>query len=202
MNWKSREGPTEGEAQLGERCRVESGVTFKRATDGSEPTVVGADAVIRSGTILYPDVHIGDRFVTGHDALIREGTTIGDDVLVGTQTVIDGASDIGSSVSLQTGVYIPRRTTVGDRVFVGPRAVLTNDPYPLRRDVVLRGPILGDGVSVGANATLLPGVTVGEGSFVAAGAVVTEDVPPGTLALGAPARHRPLPEELSAPNEF
>ncbi|MFC7229637.1 N-acetyltransferase [Salinirubellus salinus] len=187
--------------RLGDGCSVDTGVTFREPGDGQVPPVLGDDAVVRSGTIIYPDVVGGDRFVTGHDVLVREETTIGDDVLVGTQTVIDGATEVGSEVSLQTGVYVPRETTIGDRVFVGPRAVLTNDPYPLRREVDLVGPTLADGVSVGANATLLPGVTVGEGAFVAAGAVVTTDVPAETLAVGAPARHEPLPESLDAPNQ-
>jgi len=93
-----------------------------------------------------------------------------------------------------------KNTTLGDRVFVGPNAVLTNDPAPLRRETDLEGPTLEDDASVGANATILPGVTVGAGAFVAAGAVVTEDVPPETLAIGVPARHEPLPEELDGGN--
>lgn len=186
--------------RLGDDCSIDTGVTFQDPDDGQSPAIVGDDAIIRSGTVIYPDVVVGDRFVTGHSALVREETTVGDDVLVGTQTVVDGATTIGSEVSLQTGVYVPRETTIGDRVFVGPRAVLTNDPYPLRREAPLEGPTLEDGVSLGANATLLPGITVGEHAFVAAGAVVTEDVPPETLAVGAPASHRPLPEALAAPN--
>jgi acetyltransferase-like isoleucine patch superfamily enzyme len=85
-------------------------------------------------------------------------------------------------------------------VFLGPDAVLTNDSYPLRVDTDLEGATLGDDVSIGANATVLPGVTVGKGSFVAAGAVVTEDVPPHRLAVGVPAETRPLPEELDRGN--
>ena len=170
------------------------------AEDGADGTQIGRDATIREGATIYADVEIGDRFSTGHNVLVREGTTIGDDVVVGTNTVVDGNTTIGSEVSLQTGVYVPRETTIGDRVFVGPNAVLTNDPHPVRDDVDLRGPTLEDGVSVGANATILPGVTVGEEAFVAAGAIVTEDVPPRTLAVGAPAEHRPLPEKLRGEN--
>ncbi|WP_345786335.1 DapH/DapD/GlmU-related protein [Halobellus salinisoli] len=170
--------------------------------DSDAPTVIGAGARIRSGTVIYPDVRIGENFTTGHDAVVREDTWIGDDVLVGTKTVIDGTTTIGDRTSLQTGVYVPSETSIGSDVFVGPRAVLTNDPYPARTDVELVGPALKDGVSVGANATLLPGVTIGERAFVAAGAVVTEDVPPETLAVGAPARHRPLPPELDGRNEL
>ncbi|WP_253737451.1 acyltransferase [Halohasta salina] len=189
------------EPRLGEGCEVGPDVSLGAASEGDPPTI-GRESTIRSGTIIYPDVTVGDRLSTGHNVLIREETTIGDDVTVGTNTVIDGASTIGSGVSMQTGVYVPRETTIGDDVFLGPHAVLTNDPYPIRQDVDLAGPILEAGVSVGANATLLPDVAVGEGSFVAAGAVVTEDVPPNRLAVGAPATHRRLPEPLQGDNEI
>jgi acetyltransferase-like isoleucine patch superfamily enzyme len=171
-------------------------------TGDGEPPVVGADATIRSGSIIYDDVVIGDRFQTGHGVLVREETSIGDDVLVGTHTVIDGYSTIGSGVSLQSRVYVPSNTTIGDDVFVGPGAVLTNDPFPVRQDAELVGPTVEDHASVGANATLLPGVTVGRGAFVAAGAVVTKDVPPGKLAVGCPATVEPLPEELTGDNQI
>lgn len=169
--------------------------------EGSSPTIIGDHAFIRSGTIIYTDVAIGDNFVTGHNALIRENTVIGDNVIVGTDTVIDGTTTVGSRVNFQTGVYVPSHTWIGNDVFLGPRSVLTNDPYPVRADVDLTGPTIEDHVSIGANATLLPGITIGGGSFVAAGAVVTEDVPPDTLAVGVPADHNPLPEHLGGENE-
>ena len=187
--------------RLGRDADVAASATLGYGADDEETgTCIGSDATIRGGATIYGDVEIGDRFATGHNVLVREGTTIGDDVVVGTNTVIDGNVTIGSEVSLQTGVYVPRETVIGDRVFVGPNAVLTNDPHPVRTDVDLQGPTVEDGVSVGANATILPGVTVGEEAFVAAGAIVTEDVPPRTLAVGAPAEHRPLPEKLRGEN--
>lgn len=167
-----------------------------------EPTDLGDGAVVRSGSVIYSDVVAGENLQTGHRVLVRERTTLGNDVLVGTDTVIDGNCSIGSNVSLQTGVYIPSHTTIGDRVFIGPRAVLTNDPYPIRQDVDLVGPNLEDGCSIGANATILPGVTIGENAFVAAGAVVTQDVPADSLAIGAPAEIRPLPDQLTGGNDL
>jgi acetyltransferase-like isoleucine patch superfamily enzyme len=165
-------------------------------------THLGDGATVRSGSILYGDVDIGDDFVTGHNVLVRAETTIGDNVVVGTNAVVDGRVEIGSDVSLQTGVYVPPETQIGDRVFVGPHAVLTNDPSPVRGETELEGPTVGDDVSIGANATLLPGVAIGSGSFVAAGAVVTRDVPPETLALGVPATHEPLPTDLGGGNRL
>lgn len=164
------------------------------------PTHIGSNSKIRSGTIIYADVDIGERCQTGHRVTIREETTIGDSVLLGTNVVVDGRVTIGSRVSLQTGVYLPPGTTLGDDVFIGPYAVLMNDPYPLRVETELDGPTIADHVTIGANASILPGVTIGKGAFIAAGAVVTGDVPAGTLAVGNPAEHRPLPEHLQGGN--
>lgn len=183
----------------GSEISDEATVGVEHGSDAGE-TVIGERATIRAGTRVYGDVAIGDDFTTGHDALIREETIIGDDVLVGTKTVIDGDVVVGSHVSMQTGAYVPKRTTIGDHVFLGPHAVVTNDTYPIRREDSLDGATLEDDVTVGANAVVLAGVTVGQRSFVAANAVVTEDVPPETLAIGTPAKHRPLPERLRGGN--
>jgi len=187
----------------GTACQISPDATIGAGgNEREEQTVFGDNATVRSGSIIYAGVTVGDEFTTGHDVLVREETTIGDDVLVGTKTVIDGATEIGSHVSLQTGAYVPQQTAIGDNVFLGPHAVLTNDAYPIRTESTLDGVVLEDDVSIGANATVLPGVTVGEGAFVAAGALVTEDVPAGTLAIGAPAIHRPLPSELTGGNHI
>ena len=186
--------------RLGNDCVVDDSVAVPGPDDPDSAPRVGDGATIRSGTIVYPDVIVGDRLQTGHHVVVRERTVVGDDVVLGTHTVIDGRCEIGDDASLQTGVYVPPYSDVGDRVFLGPHAVLTNDPHPLRNDCDLEGPTLEADVSVGANATILPDVTVGERAFVAAGSVVTEDVPPETLAVGVPARHRPLPAELDATN--
>ncbi|WP_144905690.1 N-acetyltransferase [Halobellus captivus] len=184
----------------GSGCDIDEDVTIGCRGEEAQTTIIGSEARIRAGTIIYADVEIGDEFTTGHNAVVRERTRIGDGVLVGSDVVIDGNAVIGDEVRMQTGVYVPRNTTIHDRVFLGPRAVLTNDPYPLRRDVDLDGPTIREGASIGANATVLPGVTVGADAFVAAGAVVAEDVPPNTLAVGVPATHRPLPDELEGTN--
>jgi acetyltransferase-like isoleucine patch superfamily enzyme len=164
-------------------------------------TTIGKNATIRSGTILYCDVIIGDDFQTGHNVMIREKTRIGNRVAIGTGTIIEGNSVIGDDVSLQSLVYIPTDTNIGNRVFIGPNAVLTNDRYPPHRIGGLRGPVIMDDAAIGANTTLLPGVCIGEGALVAAGAIVTRDVPDHMLAIGSPARIRPLPNNLTAGNQ-
>lgn len=191
------------DVEIGSGAAIDEGaIVGYPYTDDAGSTVIGENARIRAGTVIYRDTGIGDDFVTGHGALVREHTAIGNSVVLGTKTVIDGTVEIGSNVSLQTGVYVPTHTTIGSHVFIGPRAVLTNDMYPVRVPYEPSGPVLCDHVSIGANSTILPGVEVGEGSFVAAGAVVTEDVPAETLAVGAPARHRPLPDELKGGNDL
>ena len=181
--------------QIGDGSYVSEGADVGHAGDGAERTVIGENATIRSGSVIYD-------FSTGHNTVVREDTTAGDDVVVGTNAVVDGQVTLGSHVSLQTGAYVPPGSTLGDEVFLGPHAVVTNDAYPIRTDDRLQGAQLADHVSIGAHATVLPGVSVGRGSFVAAGAVVTDDVPPETLAVGAPAQHRQLPDQLRGGNQI
>jgi acetyltransferase-like isoleucine patch superfamily enzyme len=187
-------------ADIGADSSVDEDVRLGYGDGG--PTVIGDRATIRSGSVVYADVEIGDDLTTGHRATVRSGSRLGDEVLLGSDVVLDGSVELGSRVSLQTGAYLPAETTVGDDVFVGPHAVLTNDPYPVRTDVDLVGPAVADDASIGANATILPEVTVGTGAFVAAGAVVTDDVPPDTLAVGSPATHRDLPAQLQGGNRL
>ncbi len=161
---------------------------------------IGNNAIVRSGSIIYTDVTIGNNLRTGHNILVRENTTIGDNVLIGTNVVIDGNTTIGNNVSIQSNVYIPTNTHIEDNVFIGPCAVLANDKYPIRKEYNPMGPILRKGASIGANATILPGVEIGEGAMVAAGALVTHNVPPWKLAVGFPASIVELPVELRTKN--
>jgi acetyltransferase-like isoleucine patch superfamily enzyme len=160
---------------------------------GYRGVTIGRNAIIRSGTVIYSDVICGDNLSTGHNVLIREYTTIGNWVSLGTNVIIEGNCSIGDHANLQSLVYVPTNSRIGSHVFIGPNTVLTNDKYPPHGGKTLCGPILEDYASIGANATLLPGVTIGGGSLVAAGSVVTKDVPSKSLAIGAPARIMKLP---------
>jgi acetyltransferase-like isoleucine patch superfamily enzyme len=170
--------------------------------EGAKPVRFDGDSMVRSHTVIYGDVAIGDHFQAGHSALIREHTTIGQHVMVGSHVVVDGHVTIGDFVKIQTACYIPTHTTIGSRVFLGPHAVLTNDRFPLKQrdSYEPQGPHLEDGVTLGAGSVVLPGVRVGAHSFVAAGAVVTKDVPPHSLVMGNPGRVSPLPDHLREPN--
>jgi acetyltransferase-like isoleucine patch superfamily enzyme len=190
------------DADIGDDCTIDPEAVLAPPETSGDPPTLGDGATVRSGTVVYPDVIVGERLTTGHDVVVREHTEIGDDCTLGTKTVIDGHTVVGDRVSMQTGVYVPAYTEIHSDVFLGPNAVLTNDPYPIRSDADLAGPTLREGVSVGANATINPDVTVGERSFVAAGAVVIEDVPADRLAVGVPAETRPLPDHLQGVNDI
>lgn len=164
--------------------------------------IIGDNPIIRSYSVIYSDVCIGNNLRTGHNVLIREHTCIGDNVLIGSNTIIDGETEIGNNISIQGNVYIPLKVIIEDNVFIGPCAVLTNDKYPVRNKQELKGPILREGATIGANAMILPGVEIGEGAFVAAGALVTKNIPSWKLAIGMPARIKELPEKLRTINKI
>ncbi|MDD1708362.1 MAG: N-acetyltransferase, partial [Methanoregulaceae archaeon] len=157
---------------------------------------IGDDAVLRSGSIIYCEVTIGNKFQCGHNVLIREKTTIGNNTSVGTASIIEGYSSIGSNVSIQSMVFVPTRTEIRDNVFIGPGAVLTNDRYPPTGKPELIGPILEEKAVIGAKSVILPGIRIGKGAAVAAGAVVTRNVPAGKMAMGTPAKIRDMPREM------
>jgi acetyltransferase-like isoleucine patch superfamily enzyme len=159
-------------------------------------THIGNNAVIRSNSIIYCDVKIGDNLRTGHNVMVREMTYAGDNVLIGTNSIVDGYTVIGNNISIQGNVYIPTNTIIEDNVFFGPCSAVTNDKYPIRVRYDLKGAIIRKGVTIGANATILPGVEIGEGAMVGAGALVTKDVPAWMLAIGSPAKTMELPEHL------
>ena len=190
-------------AVLGKGCFVAKDVILGlRYKDKCKKVKIGNFAIIREKSIIYADVVIGNYFKTGHSVMIREYTRLGDRVVVGTNTVIDGNVTIGSFVKIETDVYIPTHTKIGNNVFIGPGVVMTNDKYPqrMRAQYKPNGPTLKDGVSVGGNATILPGVIIGRGSFIAAGSVVTNNVPAWSLAIGVPAKLKKLPKKLKELN--
>lgn len=149
---------------------------------------------LRPGTVVYPQAILGLGITTGHNVIIRNGSIVRDGCTIGTNCVIEGDCEIGKDTTLQTGVYISRNCKIGNNVFIGPCACLLNDKYPPKGP--LNGVTIEDDAIIGGNATILPGVKIGHHAFVAAGAVVTVDVPPHMMAIGVPARIKKMPRGM------
>lgn len=122
--------------------------------------------------------------------VILPGAVIGRDSNICSHCFIENKVVVGDRVTVKCGVQLWDGVTLEDDVFVGPNVTFTNDPQPRSRNAAatLLPTLVKKGASIGANATILPGLTIGEGAMVGAGAVVTKDVPPRTLVVGNPAR--------------
>jgi UDP-2-acetamido-3-amino-2,3-dideoxy-glucuronate N-acetyltransferase len=153
---------------------------------------------VHSTADVSPGAQIGDGTSIWNQARVREGAVMGEGCILGTGAYVDCDVIIGSNVKIQNGAFLYRGATLEDGVFIGPGACLTNDVYPrsINPDGTIKteedwtvGPILiRYGASIGAGAIVLPGVTVGRFALVAAGAVVSRDVPDHGLVTGVPAR--------------
>jgi UDP-2-acetamido-3-amino-2,3-dideoxy-glucuronate N-acetyltransferase len=133
---------------------------------------------IGCGTRIWAFAHILSGAVIGRDANICDHTFIENDVV------------IGDRVTIKCGVYLWDGIRLEDDVFIGPNATFTNDKFPRSKQFPDKFPvtIVKTGASIGANATILPGIIIGENAMVGAGAVVTHDVPDNCIVVGNPAR--------------
>ncbi len=141
---------------------------------------------------------IGDDVKIWHLAQVREEASLGDNCIVGRGAYVDHGVTVGQNSKIQNYALVYAPAILGVGVFIGPAAVLANDMFPRATtpDLELKsgddwnpqGTTIGDGASIGARAVLIPGLSIGAWSMIAAGAVVTRDVPPHALMVGVPAR--------------
>ena len=180
--------------ELGEGSIIEEfcilGIPPRGKNDGAIKTVIGKGAHVRSHTVIYAGNIIGENFQTGNKVNIRELNDIGDNVSIGTLSVIEHHVKIGNRVRIHSQAFVPEFSILEDDTWLGPNVVLTNAKYPLSPGVKndLKGPTIKRGAKIGANSTILPGVTIGAYSLVGAGSVVVKDVPEKSVVAGNPAR--------------
>ena len=146
--------------------------------------MIHATADVHESVTMGEDVHIWA------GAGVMAGTVIGAHVSIGRHAELGRFCEIGEGTRISYGVFLPNHSRIGRGVFIGPGAIFTDDRYPKANNPWYRreSPIVEDDVSVGAGAVILPGVRLGQGCMVAAGAVVTHDVPPHVTVKGNPAR--------------
>jgi UDP-3-O-[3-hydroxymyristoyl] glucosamine N-acyltransferase len=173
---------------LGKRPRLRPGSSA--ASVVLDDLVLGSGVTVCAGAVVYASARIGDGAIIGDQAQVREGSTVGAHSVVGRAACVDFGARVGEHVSIQTGVYVTALAVVEDEAFLGPGAYMTNDDTMGRhpRGAALAGPVVRRAARVGGGVILVPGVEVGAEAFVAAGAVVTSDVPARSAVLGIPAR--------------
>jgi acetyltransferase-like isoleucine patch superfamily enzyme len=183
------EGVTVGpDATIEDYCVL--GAVPRGFKEGDLGTVIGMGAYISSHTVIYAGNKIGDNFRSGNKVNIRELNQIGHNVSIGTLTVIEHHVEIGDKVRIHSQAFIPEYSVLEEEAWIGPNVVLTNAKYPVSPDVkkCLKGPVIKKRAKIGANATILPGVVIGQDALVGAGSVVVHDVPEGAVVVGNPAR--------------
>ena len=146
---------------------------------------VGANAVLYRGSVLADDVMVADL------ATVREKVVVGEEVMIGRGVTVENGVTIGKRTKIQTNAYITAYSTLEENVFIAPCVTTTNDNYMGRteeRFSHIKGPTFKKGARVGGGAIILPGITIAEETFVAAGALVTKDTKIYSVVKGIPAK--------------
>jgi UDP-3-O-[3-hydroxymyristoyl] glucosamine N-acyltransferase len=173
---------------LGKQPKLASHSRAPRAA--SDPLVLEEGAVVCCGAIVFAGAVVGPAAIVGDQAFVRERTRIGARSVIGRGSAVDNDVEVGARVRVQTGVYLTAYSVVEDDVFVGPGVLTTNDSTMARHgdDHPIRGAVLRRACRIGGAVVITPGVEIGEEAFIAAGAVVTKDVPARGVVMGVPGR--------------
>lgn len=158
---------------------------------GQPAVVIGRGSIIGPHAAIYWDVRIGRDCRFGDHVNVREGVTIGDRCAIGTKVDIQYGVHIADDVRILNETQIAGGSTIGRGTFIGPGVQTANDRGVNPRDYRDNGQVgvtIGEHVMIGVGAILLPGVKIGDGATVAAGALVTKDVGAGETVFGSPAR--------------
>jgi len=153
--------------------------------------IIGKNVLIRTAVTIYMDVNIGNNCWINHNAIIREHVTILEDSTIGSNTICENNVSIGKRCVIHNNTMICAKTLIESFVFIGPGVSFTNNsPIGHLRDVpsTIRGAKLRLGCAVGGGVTICPGVEIGQETIIAAGAIVTKDIPSRIIAAGNPAK--------------
>lgn len=169
---------------------IELGAVPRGSREDEYFLFIGNGALIRSLTIIYAGSSIGSDFSTGHGALIREFVKVGNNVSIGSGSEIEQNTKIGDNVRIHSQCFVAEGTIIEDDVRIAPGVKIASDRHPLipPEKKIRKGPHIKKGAYIGMGVVILPGITIGEKSFIGAGSVVTKDVPDAVVVAGNPAR--------------
>ncbi len=169
------------------------------------PLSVGDQCIVGTGVVLYRGATVDGKVLMADLCTVRENVSIGRGTIVGRGVTVENFCTIGRFCKLESECYLSAYSTLEDRVFVAPGVVTSNDNFVGRtaeRFKHFKGVTVRKGGRIGAGSVILPGIEIGEDGLVAAGSVVTRDVPPRTIVLGSPAKAwRPVPVEQLLENQ-
>ncbi len=169
------------------------------------PCCIGHDCIVGSGVVVYRGCTIGNKVMLADMSSVREDVTIGEFTIIGRGVTVENKVSLGSRCKIETEAYITALLVIEDGCFIAPEVTFTNDNFLGRtkeRFKYHKGVTMKRGARCGANVTMLPGVTIGEDALVAAGSVVTRDVPARKIVMGVPARVlRDVPENQLLENQ-
>ncbi len=169
------------------------------------PAEIGNDCLFGAQVVVYSGSKVGHGVLVADGAAVRENVSIGEYTIIGRNATVENFTSIGKKCKLETNCYITAYSTVEDYCFIAPGVHTTNDNFLGRteeRFKHFKGVTVRRGGRIGGHAIILPGKEIGEDAVVAAGAVVSRDVPAGMIVMGAPARVlRPVPEEQLLKNQ-
>jgi UDP-3-O-[3-hydroxymyristoyl] glucosamine N-acyltransferase len=173
---------------IGSNCIIgEPLSSFYYSDDYKNPELkIGANALVRSYSIIYAGSVIGEKFQTGHHVTIRENMSIGKNCSVGTFSDLQGHSVIGDYCRLHSNVHIGQNSKIGNFVFIYPFVVFTNDPHPPSNLCI--GATVDDYTQIAVHSVLLPGVKIGKNCLIGANSTVNKNFCEGILIAGTPAK--------------
>jgi acetyltransferase-like isoleucine patch superfamily enzyme len=169
------------------------------------PAEIGEGCTIGTSSVIYRGAVLGEGALVADQASVREDVRIGKFTIIGRGVAVENDTLIGNYVKVETNAYITAHTEIGDRCFIAPMVTTTNDNFLGRteeRFKYTKGPDIRKGARIGANATLMPGVVIGEDAVVGAGSLVKRNVPARKVVAGVPAGLvKDTPEEQLVENQ-
>jgi serine O-acetyltransferase len=169
------------------------------------PAIIGDECLIGALVVIYTGCEISNNVLIADSAAVREDVKIGEFTIIGRSCTVENFTTIGKKCKLETNSYITAYSVVEDYCFIAPGVVTTNDNYLGRteeRFKHFKGVTVRKGGRIGGGAVILPGIEIGEDAVIAAGAVVTKNVPAKEIYIGMPAkRFKDTPPEQLLENQ-